>query len=103
MLQSLLFSDEAPLTDAVEGTFGFARQFEVLSPIDKQVGSLRQFDLHRRMFKYPRSYLIYFEAIDALPQPSRIPHAGNSSKCSQGKNRPGAHPAACKGILRTGL
>ena len=29
--------------------------------------SLREFDLQTRIFKYPLSYLIYSEAIDALP------------------------------------
>ena len=36
-------------------------------PFDSQGRSLRQFDLQTRMFKYPCSYLIYSESLNALP------------------------------------
>jgi hypothetical protein len=32
---------------------------------------LRDFDLHKRIFRYPCSYLIYSEAFDALPEPAK--------------------------------
>ena len=32
---------------------------------------MRDFDLHKRIFRYPCSYLIYSEAFDALPEPAR--------------------------------
>ena len=52
LVQCLLFVDEAPLTDPVQGTSGFAKLFEAIGPRDKKGRSLRDFDLHRRMFKY---------------------------------------------------
>src|SRR6185437_1574749 len=36
-------------------------------PRDHQGRSLRDFDLHTRMFKYPLSYMIYSETFDAMP------------------------------------
>lgn len=68
LLKYLLFADEAALTDAVEGTSDFAAEFSALGPRDSQGRSLRQFDLRRRLFKYPCSYLIYSEAFDGLPK-----------------------------------
>ncbi len=38
---------------------------------DKRGRSLRDFDLHTRLFKYPCSYLIYSDAFDALPAPMK--------------------------------
>src|SRR5262249_5655830 len=67
LVKYLLFCEEAPLTDAVQGTSGFAREFARRGPFDKRGRSLRDFDLHRRMFKYPCSYLIYSAAFDGLP------------------------------------
>ena len=69
LLRCLLFSEETPLTDAVKGTSGFAKHFEAIGPRDEKGRSLRQFDLQRRMFKYPCSYLIYSEGFEALPPP----------------------------------
>ena len=67
VVRCLLFSGEAPLPAPVVGSTDFARQFEQLGPSDHQGRSLRQFDLRRRLFKYPCSYLIYSEQFDALP------------------------------------
>ena len=36
-------------------------------PKDKQGRSLREFDLTRRIFKYPCSYLVYSKVFDGLP------------------------------------
>jgi hypothetical protein len=69
LLRYLLFSGEAPLTDAVRGTSGFAEEFAQCGPRDDHGRSLREFDLHCRLFKYPCSYLIYSAAFDALPGP----------------------------------
>ena len=63
----LLFVDEAPLVGPVQGTSGFAEWFAKAGPRDGQGRSLRDFDLRRRMFKYPCSYMIYTPAFDALP------------------------------------
>jgi hypothetical protein len=67
LTQALLFVKEAPLTDAVAGTSGFAAEFAAQGPKDLQGRSLRELDLKRRLFRYPCSYLIYSEAFDALP------------------------------------
>ena len=68
-LRYLLFTEETPLTATIEGSSGFARDFAALGPRDPQGRSLRDFDLHTRLFKYPCSYLIYSEAFDNLPEP----------------------------------
>jgi hypothetical protein len=67
LLKYLLFGEEAPLSGPVQGTSGFAEAFARRGPFDKQGRSLRDFDLRRRMFKYPCSYLIYSAAFDGLP------------------------------------
>jgi hypothetical protein len=63
----MLFADEAPLQDAVQGVSTFTKTFPMRGPSDKQGRSLRDFDLQRRLFKYPMSYMVYSEAFDALP------------------------------------
>jgi hypothetical protein len=62
-----LFADEQPLTAPVRGSSGFAQTFEALGPSDRAGRSLRQFDLDRRLFRYPCSYMIYSPAFRALP------------------------------------
>jgi hypothetical protein len=71
LVEYLLFANEVPLTDRIRGTSGFAQQFAALGPRDSHGRSLRDFDLHTRIFKYPCSYLIYSESFDALPEPAR--------------------------------
>jgi hypothetical protein len=66
-LKYLLFTEEAELTESVNGTSEFAKEFAALGPKDSKGRSLREFDLRTRMFKYPCSYLIYSEAFDELP------------------------------------
>jgi len=34
---------------------------------DRKGRSLREFDLQKRLFRYPLSYMVYSEAFDALP------------------------------------
>ena len=67
----LLFVDEAPLPGRVQGTSGFAEQVAQRGPFDQQGRSLRQFDLSRRLMRYPCSYLIYSPVFDALPAQPR--------------------------------
>ena len=71
LVRYLLFANEAPLEEPVAGTSGFAQEFEARGPRDARGRSLRDFDLQRRIFKYPCSYLIYSEAFDAIPQPAK--------------------------------
>ena len=63
----LLFVDEAPFVGAMQGSSGFAEWFAKQGTRDAQGRSLREFDLRRRLFKYPCSYMIYTPAFDALP------------------------------------
>jgi hypothetical protein len=67
LVDYLLFVDEEPLKRPVHGTSGFTERFATGGPRDAQGRSLRDFDLQRRLFKHPCSYMIYSEAFDALP------------------------------------
>jgi hypothetical protein len=71
LVDYMLFVDEAPLSSPVKGTSGFTEQFVKNGPRDSKGRSLRDFDLQRRLFKYPCSYMIYTEAFDALPAAAR--------------------------------
>lgn len=67
LVRALLFADEAKLNAPIRGTTSFARDFAQRGTRDAQGRSLRDFDLERRLFKYPLSFLIYTEGFDALP------------------------------------
>jgi hypothetical protein len=62
LLRYLLFTEEAPLEERIAGTSGFTTDFAARGPRDRQGRSLRDFDLERRLFKYPCSYEIYSAA-----------------------------------------
>jgi len=63
----MLFVDEARISSPVRGTLGFEEKFAAQGPRDRKGRSLRQFDLDRRMMRYPCSYMIYSAAFDGLP------------------------------------
>jgi len=67
LVESLLFCQETLLTEKLTGTSRFAEEFTRRGPRDSRERSLRDFDLTRRMFKYPCSYLVYSSAFAALP------------------------------------
>lgn len=67
LVDYLLFVDEARLPGRVIGTSGFTQKFATFGPYDRKGRSLRQFDLTRRMMRYPCSYMIYSKAFAALP------------------------------------
>jgi hypothetical protein len=71
IVEYMLFVDEAPLTDPIQGTSTFTATFPQRGPRDKQGRSLRDFDLHNRLFRYPLSYMIYSEIFDAMPAEAR--------------------------------
>lgn len=71
LARALLFVKEAPLTAPVEGTSGYTAEFPKAGPRDPRGRSLRDFDLKRRLFRYPCSYLIYSPEFDALPAPAK--------------------------------
>ena len=58
LLEYMLFTEEAPITEPIRGTSGFAEVFAKAGPRDKQGRSLRDIDLTRRLFRYPCSYMI---------------------------------------------
>lgn len=66
LVDYLLFVDEAPLVGPVKGSSKFAEVFAARGPRDSQGRSLRDFDLQRRIFRYPCSYMIHSDAFDAL-------------------------------------
>jgi len=63
-----LFVDETPLPAPIKGSSGFAEGFAALGPADHQGRSLRQFDLDRRLMRYPCSYMVYSAGFRALPE-----------------------------------
>jgi len=67
IVRTMLFAGEAPLTDAVTGTSGFAAEFTSRGPRDSKGRSLRDFDLKHRLMRYPLSYLVYSKSFDAEP------------------------------------
>src|SRR5262249_15439339 len=68
LLRAMLFANESAYSGRVTGTSAFEREFAAGGPRDAKGRSLREFDLERRLFKYPLSYLVYSEAFDSLPQ-----------------------------------
>lgn len=75
LLRYLLFSNETPLgeLDASKTLTAspYAKEFASHGPWDSKKRSLRDFDLHDRIFRYPCSYLIYSAAFDAIPEPAK--------------------------------
>jgi hypothetical protein len=71
IVTSLLFADEAPLHRPVKGASSFTETFPKRGPRDKKGRSLRDFDLQKRMFRYPLSYMVYSGIFDDLPDAVR--------------------------------
>jgi len=67
----MLFADEATLRGPVVGVSTFTKTFAARGPRDHQGRSLRDFDLQKRMFRYPLSYMVYSEAFDGMPDQVR--------------------------------
>ena len=63
----LLFVGEAPPLVPLVALPDFAKHLESKTPKDRQGRSLGQFDLARRLMRYPCSYMVYSEAFDGLP------------------------------------
>jgi hypothetical protein len=70
-VEYMLFVDEAPLRDPIKGVSTFTTTFPQRGPRDKQGRSLRDFDLNKRLFRYPLSYMIYTHMFDAMPTVAR--------------------------------
>jgi hypothetical protein len=63
----MLFVDAVEYTAPISGEPKFVEQFASRAERDSQGRSLRDFDLMRRLFRYPLSYVIHSAAFDALP------------------------------------
>jgi hypothetical protein len=70
LVEALFFSEEPVLPSPVQGG-PFAKDFEARGPFDRRGRSLRHFDLHKRLFRYPLSYLVYSKAFAGLPTSAR--------------------------------
>jgi hypothetical protein len=68
MLGYMLFVDEEPLKQPVAGVSTFAKSFAERGPQDAKGRSLRDFDLQKRLFRYPLSYMVYTAAFDGMPE-----------------------------------
>jgi hypothetical protein len=71
LLRYLLFTNEASLAGTNIAPSSFARDFQSRGVRDPNGRSLRDFDLHTHIFRYPCSYLIYSDAFDTLPEPAK--------------------------------
>jgi hypothetical protein len=71
LVEYMLFSGEAPITEPIRGTSGFTEVFAKDAPHDSKGRSLRDLDLTSRIFRYPCSYMIYSEAFDNMPLVAR--------------------------------
>ncbi len=70
-LRYLLFVEETPLTAPIVGIPEFQAAFAARAIRDKKGRSLRDLDLHTRLFRFPCSYLIYTPSFDAIAEPIR--------------------------------
>ena len=71
LVQYMLFGEEVPLKEPLEGVSGFTRIFPERGPRDRKGRSLRDFDLQTRLFRYPLSFMIYSQVFDSLPDKVR--------------------------------
>jgi len=67
MLGYMLFVDEEPLKQPVAGVSTFTKTFTKRGPRDPKGRSLRDFDLQKRLFRYPLSYMVYSAEFDGMP------------------------------------
>ena len=67
----MLFANEAPLIEPIQGVSSFTDTFPTRGPRDRQGRSLRDFDLRTRLFRYPLSFMIYSDLFDGLPNEIR--------------------------------
>jgi hypothetical protein len=68
LLRAMLFVDAVEYTAPISGDAKFVEQFARRAVRDGQGRSLRDFDLARRLFRYPLSYVIYTDLFDAMPE-----------------------------------
>jgi hypothetical protein len=71
LLKAMLFCDTQPLPEPITGDTAFVHDFTAVGPRDPSGRSLRDLDLHGRVFKYPCSFLIYTDQFANLPRPAK--------------------------------
>lgn len=71
LVRAMTFQDEQRLFGRIRGGAGFEATFSARGPRDDSGRSLRDFELTKRTFKYPLSYLVYSEDFEALPLAAR--------------------------------
>jgi hypothetical protein len=71
LVDYLMFVDEAPLAGPIQSTSGFVDKFKGQGPRATDGRSLRDFDLRRRLMRYPCSYMIYSAGFNGLPSKAK--------------------------------
>jgi hypothetical protein len=71
LVQYMLFGEEVPLKEPLQGMSAFTKIFPERGPRDHKGRSLRDFDLQTRLFRYPLSFVIYTPLFDAMPEKVR--------------------------------
>lgn len=64
----LFFEGEASIIEPIRGVSSFVKTFPLTGLRDSHGRSLRDFDLTRRLFRYPLSYMVDSSIFDALPE-----------------------------------
>ena len=71
IVRYMLFADEPPLRNPIQGVSTFSETFPTRGPRDRRGRSLRDLDLRTRLFRYPLSYMVYSDLFGGLPDPVR--------------------------------
>jgi hypothetical protein len=71
LVDYLLFVQEAPIREKMQGSTKFAEVFAAGGTRDANGRSFRQLDLERRLMRYPCSYIIDTPQFDALPMEAK--------------------------------
>ncbi len=67
LVRALLMAGTPTFSEPISGTAGFEAAFAARAETDPEGRSLRDFDLQKRLFRYPLSYVIESAAFAALP------------------------------------
>ncbi len=71
MVRYMLFVDETPILAPIKGVSSFTKTFPARGPRDSKGRSLRDFDLTKRIFRHPLTYMIYSKQFDGMPAEAR--------------------------------
>jgi hypothetical protein len=84
LLRAMLFVDAVEYTAPISGDPSFAEQFAERAVRDAQGRSFRDFDLTRRLFRYPLSFVIHSQAFDSLPDTAQRAFYGRLNEVLRG-------------------